>query len=205
MIHKSLLKKVRDYCSTVMNEGRCSRLPFHNWEHTLDVVYHVKRIAQGEELSKQTISELTIAAYFHDLGNERGAAGHEALSCEYAHHFLKKEGCSLKQITAITTLIRATEISKQPTSIAEQVICDADLIHLGTQNFRKKNAKLREEWATCNNALYTDEEWIVKNINFLKEHTFYTGYAKERYAAQKTKNLNLLLEQANEINNVVAR
>ncbi|OAB78652.1 HD domain-containing protein [Cochleicola gelatinilyticus] len=198
MIRKKLLKKVREYCSIVMNEGRCSTLPFHNWEHTLDVVHYAKHIAQGEGLSEASIFELTIAAYFHDLGNEQGAAGHEALSCKYAYNFLKKEGCNMEQINAVIKLIKATEISKKPTTVEEQVLCDADLIHLGTENFSTKNAKLRKEWATFGDARYTDDEWLAKNITFLKEHSFYTTYAKEKFSPQKIKNLNMLKVQADQ-------
>ncbi len=89
-------------------------------------------------------------------------------------------------------LIKSTEMPQRPRSLSEQIICDADLAHLGKKNFLDKNAKLRKEWEIFNKLNYSDEEWLSSNIHFLQMHQFHSSTAQEFYTGQKVKNIELM-------------
>jgi len=63
--------------------------------------------------------------------------------------------------------------------LIEQIICDADLFHLGTSAFKEKNKLLREELNDFGNLELSKKDWRKKNIEFLLKHTYFTSYAKE--------------------------
>jgi len=171
------------------------KLPFHNWQHTLDVVENAELIARNENLSEDIIEELIIASYFHDLGNVQGSTGHEKRSCEYAREFLTDQDYSDQHILNILYNIKATEMPQQPNTIAEKVICDADLAHLGKENYMRKNKALRLEWEKFNDTSFGEVEWIGMNIAFLSQHSFHTDFAKEYYRSVKLENIKKLEQE----------
>lgn len=192
MRNKALIKKVQNFCKSEMSESRCTKLQFHNWGHTEDVVSNSLFIAEKEKLDDEAIEELIIAAYFHDLGNITSSEEHEKRSCNYAEKFLSKEGYFVGRILNVKKIIKATKMPQCPKNIAQCVICDADLAHLGERDFIIKNDNLRQELATYSNLEYTDQEWIAMNIEFLENHDFCTQFARTYYAKQKAKNIEIL-------------
>ena len=174
-------------------------MPFHNWEHTQDVVLNSELIAKHENLESNTIEELIIASYFHDIGHIDNAHEHEELSCKYAQEFLKKERYDGHRIMNVIESIRATKINQSPKAISQKIICDADLSHLGKENFKTKNSQLRKEWEIYNGMEYSEEEWIEMNIVFMEKHLFYTTYAKENFSIQKLKNIGFFKNKSNKI------
>lgn len=191
-MNDELIDRVKTHCKKHMEEGRCKTLPFHNWEHTLDVVSNSHYMALREKLEDSVVEELIIASFFHDTGNKEAASDHEQRSCENARQFLRIQNYSDQGIVNITELIMATQMPQRPESIAQQVICDADLAHLGKINFFEKNQNLRSEWRQFHDMTFTDDHWIALNIKFLKEHRFHTTVAQTLLEPQKDKNLHFL-------------
>lgn len=195
-MNEKLIAKVKSYCKEIMESSRCKNLPFHNWQHTLDVVRIAKSLAEHEHLPEETTEELIIACYFHDIGNVNGAAGHEKVSCEYAQEYLTKKGYPNQRIINVIYNIKATKMPQHPETMSEKIICDADLAHLGKNNFLTKNSNLRKEWELYNDLIFTDEQWAAMNANFLKSHSFHTAYAQKHFSEQKIKNINVLEDRA---------
>ena len=81
---------------------------------------------------------------------------------------------------------------QDPHDIFADVLCDADLFHLGTTNFLYRNMLLRKEWELFCDIIMTDVEWLLFNIKFLEEHQFKTAYGKEVLERGKQENLNKL-------------
>ena len=188
----ALIEKVRGFCKLLIESGRCKNLPFHNWRHTEEVVQNSELIGKQEGLMENVLEELIIASYFHDTGYLNKAKGHEQLSCKYAKGFLEKEGLAVPKITNILNLIKATEACREPKTITQKVICDADLAHLGRKNFKLKNAQLRKEWENSNGSEFSNVEWTRLNITFMEEHSFYTASANSLFSTQKLKNIQAL-------------
>lgn len=189
-----ILLKVKNYCEALLNKSRCKSLQFHNYQHTLNVVKNAETIALKSGVSDEERELVLISAYFHDVGNMETLKQHEMLSCSIAREFLKNEGYSEEKIQIIEHIILATEIHKKPTNFLEEIICDADLGHLGTESFLNQNMLLRQEWANFLGMTFTDEEWLQLNLKFLEEHHFYTEVARELYLKQKSINIMRLRE-----------
>ena len=77
---------------------------------------------------------------------------------------------------------------QNPTNKLEKIICDADLFHLGSENFIEKTTLLRSEWEQLCNKYLTDIEWLKENNNFFGEHKYFTNYAFNKQSSQKTLN-----------------
>ena len=188
----ALIEKVMIFCKLLIESSRCKNLPFHNWQHTEEVVQNSELIAKQEGLKENAIEELIIASYFHDIGYLNQAKDHEQLSCKYAREFLEKESLNISQIKNILNLIKATKTSEEPKTIAQKIICDADLAHLGRKNFRSKNVQLRKEWENSNGLEFSNVEWTNLNISFMENHCFYTETANKLFLSQKLKNIKAL-------------
>ncbi len=71
----------------------------------------------------------------------------------------------------------------------EEIICDADLSHLGSKDFEDRNELFRIELEKTTGKKFKEFEWLENNVNFLTEHKFYTMYALENFEEQKIENL----------------
>lgn len=187
-----LITKTRTYCNQLFNQSRCSNFPFHNWEHTREVVANSKKIARAEHIDAKDLEPLIIAAYFHDVGQIEGMEAHEKSSCDHMSQFLEIYHYPAEEIEKIKNIILATVMPQKPHTLLQKIICDADLAHLGKTGFESKNSKLRNEWALYNGKNFTDEEWITLNIKFLDCHQFHTEYARAYYGQQKELNKKAL-------------
>jgi len=188
----ALIEKVKIFCKLLVESSRCKNLPFHNWQHTEEVVQNSELIGKQEGLKENAIEELIIASYFHDIGYSNQAKGHEQLSCKYAKEFLQEEGVADSKITNVLNLIKVTEAGREPKTITQKIIIDADLAHLGRKNFKVKNAQLRKEWKNSNGSEFSNVEWTSLNITFMEEHSFYTASANSLFSTQKLKNIKAL-------------
>jgi len=86
-------------------------------------------------------------------------------------------------------LILATIVTHSPQNLQEQIIKDADLSGLASDNFVESNANLRHEWAVFIGRHYQPDEWYQETIDFMQEHEYYTSVARELYDGPKKKNL----------------
>lgn len=196
-----LITEIKDHCHQLISNSRCRELPFHNWDHTLDVVANAKAIAQGEHIDETHLELLIIAAYFHDIGHIESGEEHERTSCKYAAEYLNKHNYLPENIDKIKTLILTTAMPQTPHTQLQGIICDADLAHLGKTSFRLKNDRLRKEWHLYCGQKFTDKEWISMNIKFLKCHSFHTASAKAHYGKQKKENRKMLKDQLDRLQN----
>lgn len=192
MLSEEILKKVKEHIGSKFRSHHMAVNTYHNMTHTTEVVQSVMEIARAMNVSAEDIELLQIAAWFHDIGYIEKCEGHEEISAEYAEKFLKENGLTETQIRKIASLIKATHFPHVPKNELEEIICDADLHHLGTSKFEEKGNLLRKELEEKGIMDFTDEEWIEKNIKFLNQHKYFTPFAKSRFQTQKNINLTRL-------------
>ncbi|WP_417886867.1 HD domain-containing protein [Zunongwangia sp.] len=187
------------HCHAMLRNSRCYSLPYHNIQHTLEVFQFARKISDYENLSFEDKEVVSLASLFHDTGNGEIFNGHEKISAEKADCFLTSLGYSKEKIERVKSCIVATKMPQTPSSKLEEVICDADLAHLGSGSFINYNKRLRQEWNKCFNKSYSDIEWIENNIMFLESHTYFTSYGKDILQPKKMKNLELLKSNYQEL------
>lgn len=183
-----LLEKVTSHCEHILTSSRCAMLPFHNLEHTKDVVKNVKRIGEYEGFWKEEIETLEIAAWFHDTGHSECYSGHEDVSKRLAEEFLEKEGCSREIIAIVLACIEATKMPQSCSDHYAAALCDADILHIGTSDFFFKKLLLRREWDLMGVMKVSDNDWHILNRDFIHGHHFKTKYGKEVLEKGKLEN-----------------
>ncbi|MBL7765113.1 MAG: HD domain-containing protein [Chitinophagaceae bacterium] len=171
-------------------------LTYHNWQHTLRVLYFSEFIAEQQALSEEDILLLKTAALYHDTGFIHGPQQHEENSFKIAeielpgHHYLPSE------LMIIEGLIQATKIPQQPKTPLEEILADADLEYLGTDDFTTIGESLYHEMQH----FYPDmsrNTWNELQISFMKQHRYHTTYCIQNRLPKKLENLKRLIDQRN--------
>lgn len=186
---KDLLKKVESHIHEIFKEKADSKFVYHNITHSQNVAEMVVKIAKQESLDQEEVEILKIAAWFHDVGYFDSPEDHENQSSKEAESFLSKNNYPQSKIEKVKECILATKMPHSPKSKLEEVICDADLHHLGAKDFEDKNELYRIEAERTSGEIFTEIEWLQNTIDFLTEHKFYTRYALENFEEQKIENL----------------
>ena len=190
-----MISDTYDYCIDVLENSRCKDLPFHSIDHTKDVYSYSKTIAQYEEVYGAELDPILIAALFHDTGMAETYIDHEEQSAIYAREYLTKVKYPEEKIKVVVNCIMATKMPQNPKTKAEKIICDADLYHLGIENYLFRNERLRVEWENFFNRYYSDEEWYALNVEFLKNQKYHTWFGKTVLKNRKDMNYKVLKER----------
>ncbi len=193
-----VLAAAQNYATDLYQTKVSKSIHFHTLQHTQEVLAASERLAEYYQLADEDRFSLSIAAWFHDTGYSGGTAkGHEELSVELALKFLNEQQIGQPVVDKVKRCINATRIPQTPNSLIEQIICDADLFHLGTEDFKEKNRLLREELNDFGKLDLSKKDWRKLNIDFLEKHTYFTSFAKENLLPLKTVYLEELKEKMN--------
>ena len=198
-MNEKLIAIVQEYVEKLFRENAPPENIYHNLEHTKDVVAAASEIALAEEIAGEDIEIILIAAWFHDSGCIIVCKGHEDISSKYARSFLESINYPEDKIKKVLSVITATKVPQNPKNKLEEVLCDADLHHLGTKDFDEKGYLLRQEIEKRGDGVFNDEKWLHHSFEFLKGHHFFTSYAKEKYGIQKNINLTKIAKQLESI------
>ncbi len=167
-------------------------LYYHTIDHTLDVYNSVQNIGVKEKVNKADLKLLSITALYHDCGYLNGRNNHEVRSCEVAKEVLPRFGYSHHDIEMICNVIMVTKLPQEPHSHLEQIICDADLDYLGRDDFFIIANRLYREMLAYGR-IKNESEWDIIQIEFLKNHHYFTATANRMRNFKKQENLNILL------------
>lgn len=189
----NLVAEARDYVTNIFQNRVSKIFKYHNLEHTRQVVRAAEEMADYYQLQTEDRNAVLIAAWFHDTGFSSGESkGHEAISAEIASNFLKERHADPLLIEKVTRCIEATKMPQAPGPLIEQIVCDADLFHLGTDDFKVKNEELRDELQENSKEDLTKKKWRKMNITFMENHKYFTDYGKRKLQPVKEKHIEEL-------------
>lgn len=192
-----LVEQAQKYVTDLLSDKLSKSIRFHTLLHTQEVVSASTKLADFYHIPEDDRFALLLAAWFHDTGYTGGdAKGHETISIQLATDFLTANTASDEIITKVTGCINATRMPQSPGSEIEKIICDADLFHLGTDDFKEKGRLLREELQEFGGKEISKKDWRNINIRFLEGHHYFTSYGIEKLQPVKEKHL-AELEQKN--------
>ena len=186
--HDSLLCSAQSHCQRILKSNLLSKYPYHNYQHTLEVVNACTSLCTELSINKAEASIVEIAAWFHDLGYIEKYKDHECSSIAMAKEFLLKHTEDKGIVKEVVGCISATRMPQKTSSILQDIIADADLSHLGQENYFYRSILLRREWELFNNLKYPDLDWHFHNLNFLRSHQFKTQVYNEKVAPVKLIN-----------------
>lgn len=177
-----------------LEHGLPAYLSYHNVQHTRNVVEAVTHLADKEHLSERDKMLVQTAALFHDTGFLQSHDEHELLSCKLAKKILPEFGFENEEIEQVCNMVMATKLPQSAADTLSRILCDADLYYLGTDDYTVMASALYQEMKKFNRVA-DEREWLVKQIDFLREHNYYTGTAKAEMEKGKQINLERLQEQ----------
>lgn len=191
-MNESLRYQIENFVTKMLSGAHERIWPFHNIHHVRVVVQKCQELAQAYQLDPQTTDELTIAAWFHDVGYVHGSEVHEWRSGKICEVFLKIYGWDKPSLQRIMALIQATKYPGRPKTQAEEILCDADLYHLASDDYTHWARRLYKELNEQQGETLSKRDWINTNIEFLQRHRYFTGYAASHWEPAKRKNLEEL-------------
>jgi predicted metal-dependent HD superfamily phosphohydrolase len=192
----ALLKEAQDYASQLITTKVSKDVTFHTLLHTREVVAACTRIAEQENLPAEDLLALQVAAWFHDTGYSAGQArGHEGVSVQHTIAFFNSHPVEEAFAEKVKGCIMATRMPQNPQSKIEEILCDADLFHLGSPNFKEKSRLLRKELIDFNGEEWSKKDWRQNNIAFLEAHNYFTAYGRKILQPAKEEHLARLLEK----------
>ncbi len=196
MNYTKLLEHVKHHVLHFFKTQQGEALIYHNVTHTEEVAEHAAKIAEHYQLHEKDTFIVVTAAWFHDIGYWTGeSAGHEQRGSEMVKAYLTEQEVKEEVISAVQGCILATVIPQKPVSFLEQIVCDADLYHFGTDLFAERNKLMRKEVEKRQGVKIDKGEWRKSTINLLEEHTYQTDYCQNLLNEKKSKNLQKLKEK----------
>ncbi|MEO6069320.1 MAG: HD domain-containing protein, partial [Chitinophagaceae bacterium] len=166
--NEKILSAARNYVTGLFKHQIKPEFVFHNMEHTEEVVEASSKMAEFFHLNDEDRLILLLAAWFHDTGYSIGEAnGHEAESTKHATTFLTQNSVDETVIQRVGSAIAATKMPQSPVTLVEKILCDADLHHLATDDFKARSQLLKQERETMLGQKIPKKEWKKNNIDFL--------------------------------------
>ncbi len=163
-------------------------LSYHSIDHTLDVLQAAIRYAEMEGVNGYDLELVKAAALFHDAGFTEIYEGHEKASIRLAYETLPKFGYTNEDIKLIEGMILSTEIPQHPSTHLEKIIADADLDYIGRDDLFLIGQRLQYEWQ-LHGKVSSLREWHEKQLEFLKNHEYFTKSAKKLRNNKKQENI----------------
>ncbi|GAB3563686.1 hypothetical protein GCM10027578_07840 [Spirosoma luteolum] len=195
-MNPSLTDRAETYVVRFFDEHPNPALVYHTLAHTREVVDVADQLARHYALPETDWQALLTAAWFHDVGYLAGPPdAHEETGLALATAFLENAGATPDYTDRVQRAIRATKMPQSPTTLAEQILCDADLFHLGAADYNDRQKRLRDELEQLTGKSLKGSTWRQKNIDFLQHHRYFTDYAQTLQADGQARNLRRLLNK----------
>jgi predicted metal-dependent HD superfamily phosphohydrolase len=196
MDYNNILEQAQHYVKSYFDKNVNEKLVYHNMKHTEMVVEAARQIGQHYQLNDADFFTVVVAAWFHDMGYLTGEpAGHEERGAKMSQSYLEGTGVERGVIEAVSRCIMATKLPQRAVGLTEQIVCDADLYHLGTDAFGDRNRLMRKEAEALQDKKISKDEWRKTTIRFLEGHQYYTDYCRLLLNEQQQENLNKLKEK----------
>ncbi|MEP6467336.1 MAG: YitT family protein [Parafilimonas sp.] len=182
------LEKLESFILEKLHKELPHWLTYHGAHHTEEVIQNAIELGKAEGLSQDELLMLETAALLHDTGFLVTVKDHEEASCAMARQYLPLYDYSPAQIEEVCKIIMTTRLPQSPFDKSSQVLCDADLYYLGTNNYQLYAGRLYREMKHYAPNV-SEKNWQQQQTTFLQQHEFYTSAAKNKLNA--LKNLNL--------------
>ncbi len=197
---QNILTETESYITSFFDEKIDKKYVFHDLIHTINVVKASLEIGQAIGVTETELEILQLAAWFHDTGYTEGPMGHEERSAKFANDFLLSQGYDPVRLEIIKKCILATVFPHHPEDLLEQIICDADLSHLGKKNYWDRCGRIRLEMNYTQGKVLSDQDWVDFEIDFLEKHEYFTSVARNKFGKRKKKHLRQLIKQKIRLN-----
>lgn len=185
-----IIEAAESYVARQYQERAHPNLVYHNLEHTKLVVAAAQQIAAHYRLGDDELLIVLVACWFHDIGYLMGETKmHEEKGAEMARAFLNIQQIPENVQQQVAGCIMATKMPQNPQNLLEEIVCDADLFHLGTKDFKFRSRLLREEMELTLGHEISGATWNAGSLRLQEAHHYFTAYCKALLQQQKEENI----------------
>ena len=179
---------------SVLKRDLSPKLPFHSWDHTVDVIKETIRFALDEGVNEKSLQLLAIAGAFHDAGFLVSSQNNEEIGAQYAKEAMMASGrFTLSEIRTVERMIIDTKLCEVGCSGIHNVstdlsgyLLDGDLSNFGREDFLYR-AKLRLQEVQIEDKIFYEA-----TLSLLKNHRWQTQAAETRRQPRKLSNIRVL-------------
>ncbi len=184
--------KVKHFVFKKLKKELPENLFYHGSHHTKDVCDVAAGIALKENIDSKNTELIKVAALFHDLGFIKRYEENEIAGTKLARQFLPDFDYSKDEIKTITGMIIATHTPQRPKNKMEEILADADLDYLGRADFLPIAKSLFDELNAFGKKMEIND-WNKMQVNFLKQHQYFTKTSQDLRNRGKQKQLEKLM------------
>ena len=199
-LDSAILEETQAFASSVLATKLPTAIVFHTLENTKKVVKTAKKIGLKSELTELQLEMLLVAAWLHDIGYGYDSLNPVTESVKVAKTYLAEKNYPPEQIQVIIGCIAATKNPQSPKNILEKILCDADVAYLAAKSYQEKTELLRKETALLEDKEITPKEWLVRNLELLQTHQFFTTYGRLKLQDKQVKNSTIISQQLQVMN-----
>lgn len=188
-ISKSDLKKIKEYCKTIIQNEISRDLVYHGWSATETNLKTLDTLSKKLKLGDDDIHIAKTAVLFLYTGFVKKDLRPYEASLMLANSFLKELGIDHEIIEDVKNCIRLKVDNINPSTLPERVFIDTAYAYFGEKGLRKRIEGTWEE----RNFLRKEKQDLLTALEIkydeIVNHKYYTAAAQNLYDYRKTKNL----------------
>ena len=198
MNYLEILDQVKSHVERVFASRLDNKLVYHNLAHTEHVAKHAVELANYYKLDDKDFFTVLAASWFHDVGYIDKWDQHEQRGADEAAAFLGERSVDQATIDAVKGCILATKMPQSPFGLLQQIVCDSDLYHLGSDDFKDRNRTMRKETENLLGKNIDKDIWRIGTIKLMESHHYHTEYCINKLSQKKKQNLEALKAKVQE-------
>ena len=177
-INDLIVTESENYLSALLAEKLPSTIIFHNFYHAIQVKKYAETIGEHSGLSAEEMNILRICALFHDSGYVKSSKKYIEESISLASAFLAEHGIDQQTIDYVSEIIGANKLPQNPKDKIAEVLCDADLMYIASENGIEQFDLLYDETVLVKKNFDKRSAFEKANIDYFTTHTYFTEYGK---------------------------
>lgn len=194
-ITNQLLTESENYISEFLAEKLPENIFYHNFNHALLVKKYAEVIGNNSKLNDKEMNILRISALFHDVGHVYSHENHVEEGVKIASDFMLKHHVDEESINQVSNIILATKIPQNPHDKIAEVLCDADLMYIASENCYEQFELMYEETKMKQEEFSNRTIFELDSIRFFSEHSYFTEYGKTVLQPKKEAAFSRILER----------
>lgn len=197
----TLLIDAQRFVLSLFNQRHDSKLVYHNYQFTNEVVEKTALIARENSFPDPIIKEAKLTAWFYHLGLLFDYSNPIPKSCELYQKFLIAKKLPLQKAKNLVLVIQQIGNGNVLSTKISQCVFDAiQSCHFG-ENFFEKNPLLKLERELVSGISIHKNEWAKSQLNQLLNTRFYTPFAKVNFEPIVAQNILVQKQNVEKIGN----
>ncbi len=195
IIDDHILTESEKFVSELLAEKLPRNCFYHNFNHALMVKKYAEIIGENCNLTAEEMNILRFCALFHDVGFVNSFDQHVEESVKIASEFLIQQHFDTQTIHKVSEIILATQLPQSPKDKIAEILCDADLMYIASENCYEQFELMYEETKMRKDEFSNRTIFELDSIRFFAEHSYFTDYGKTVLQPKKEDASSRILER----------